>query len=94
MDEVQYLPCDFCHREMTFEEYSQHHCNGLSGRNPLQERLKQAKWKLPKNKGALKASGHALDATEVRRRQVIKSVVRMMPIFILILLVVIAKVYG
>ena len=45
--ENQVLDCDFCHRPMTFEEYRSHHCDGLGGRNPLEEKLRGVKWKVP-----------------------------------------------
>lgn len=60
--ENQLLDCDFCHRPMTFEEYRSHHCDGLGGRNPLEEKLKGAKWKVP---ASMKARGSVVNGVEV-----------------------------
>ena len=54
------LDCDHCFRPMTFQEYGTHCCDGLSGLNPLQEKLKKAKWKEPgdgKLRGTVRAMG-------------------------------------
>jgi len=64
----QVMDCDYCHRPMTFEEYCSHHCDGLSGRNPWDERLKKAKWRSPDGKplkGSVSAIGTSM--TEMER---------------------------
>jgi len=53
--DIQYLPCDYCHKDMTQQEYLEHACDGLSGKNPMQEKLRNAKWRTPS--GMLTAIG-------------------------------------
>ena len=57
--EDTYMPCDYCHKDMKFSEYSTHNCEGLYGLNPLDEKLKNAKWKVPAD---VRARGNVLNA--------------------------------
>lgn len=56
------LPCEFCGNEMSFKEYASHQCDGLAGRNPLREKLKKAKWKVPNE---LRAKGTSLSDEQI-----------------------------
>lgn len=58
----QVMDCDFCGVAMDFERYRKHECPGLNGRNPLDEKLKGAKWKVP---ASMKARGSVVNGVEV-----------------------------
>lgn len=45
------MECDYCYEPMDFNEYSSHSCPGLGGRNPMQEKMKKARWKAPGQSG-------------------------------------------
>ena len=38
------LDCDYCHKPMDAATYQTHACDGLRGRNPFQEKLRNARW--------------------------------------------------
>ena len=62
IEEQDTAACDFCNQQMTFAQYASHQCTGLGGLNPLQERLKKAKWKIPHE---LSAKGRKLTPKEM-----------------------------
>ena len=63
------MECDYCHVPMLFEEYSEHACDGLRGLNPLQEKLKTAKWRRPGGDitGVMTARGNIRKANALDR---------------------------
>jgi len=61
VDQDQILPCDFCKKKMTFHDYTTHRCEALQGRNPWDEKMAKAKWKVPGVKGTISARGRRLE---------------------------------
>lgn len=87
IDRDTIMDCDYCGKPMDFEIYSSHHCDGLNGLNPWQEKTRNAVWVKPGMFGGkVRASGTVLLPEDIKREYLRRFFRRGVRIFLAVLL--------